>query len=513
MRFKVIGRMVNPPSDEGTVYLMEDNWNDFGFRTLFDAYYRGRRVGYVKIAYRGMTARDSTVSMLPREFDDLPAGFYSLWPDATSCKGAYGICEDPGDNVFGALNDIAHNLALFDSVRDEAACGTSLLRETSEFSVRGQLHRITCGKDPLTKYGFSFTIGKNWDGSAGKEIDFSVVPEQLPPSNVHALIGRNGIGKTRLLQDFALAVCGDEKANPNRPLKFDIDDETWGSGWKSSDFANALVVSFSPFDAYSDVVALSERDLVDDADDDQQRVQCSYVGIGGGAEGLAESVERAFEEGVKKCCGGKAKFRRWIEALAALRSDPMFDETLADIWKLEEDMDGFKSAVVSAFERLSSGHKAVISIVTGCVASLEERSVVLVDEPENHLHPPLLAAFMRALSAHIEDRNSVAIIATHSPVVLQEVPRLCVWMLDRHGDSWFACRPGIETFGANFEALTTQVFKVEVANSGFRRMIAEVVERSDSYEEAREAFDGKLGDEAAGILRLLWMSKERKALE
>jgi hypothetical protein len=36
--------------------------------------------------------------------------------------------------------------------------------------------------------------------------------------------------------------------------------------------------------------------------------------------------------------------------------------------------------------------------------------------------PPLLAAMMRALSDLLVDRNGVAVVATHSPVVLQEVP-------------------------------------------------------------------------------------------
>lgn len=49
---------------------------------------------------------------------------------------------------------------------------------------------------------------------------------------------------------------------------------------------------------------------------------------------------------------------------------------------------------------------------------------MLIDEPEGHLHPPLLSAFVRALSELLVNRNGVAIIATHSPVVLQEVPRL-----------------------------------------------------------------------------------------
>ena len=466
----------------------------------------------MKIARRGMTDSESTVTTLPREFGDLPDEFYSLWPDVASCKGAYGIYEATGVNVFTALNDIAYDLALFDEVREEAACGTSLLRETSEFSVRGQLHRITCGKDPLTKYGFTFEIGKNWDGSDDKEINFSVVPEQLPPTNVHAIIGRNGIGKTRLLRDFAFAVCADEDTNFNCPLKFEEDNEMRSTGRESSNFANALVVSFGPFDTYSDVVALSKRDLPV-MGDGGRRVPCSYVGIGDGSEGLVESINRTFSEGAERCCGSRVKFRRWVEALLALRSDPMFDETLGSVWGLREDMGRLKSEITRLFEGLSSGHKAVISIITGCVAFLEERSVVIIDEPENHLHPPLLAAFMRVLSDLIEDRNSVAIIATHSPVVLQEIPRSCVWVLDRRGDAWFARRPDIETFGANFEALTTQVFKVEVNNSGFRKMIAEVVDKSASYEEAKGAFAGCLGDEAASVLRLLWITKEKEASE
>ena len=55
-----------------------------------------------------------------------------------------------------------------------------------------------------------------------------------------------------------------------------------------------------------------------------------------------------------------------------------------------------------------------------------ERTLVLIDEPETHLHPPLLSAFVRAMSDLLIDRNGVAIIATHSPVVLQETPRTCV---------------------------------------------------------------------------------------
>jgi predicted ATP-dependent endonuclease of OLD family len=80
-------------------------------------------------------------------------------------------------------------------------------------------------------------------------------------------------------------------------------------------------------------------------------------------------------------------------------------------------------AVVAAFNTLSSGHKIVLLTMTRLVELVEQRTLVLIDEPEAHLHPPLLSSFVRALSALLKRRNAVAIIATHSPVVLQETPR------------------------------------------------------------------------------------------
>ena len=188
----------------------------------------------------------------------------------------------------------------------------------------------------------------------------------------------------------------------------------------------------------------------------------------------------------------------------------MFSAALGPAWACRGDVKSFCAELKAAFDSLSSGHKAVLSIVTGCVATLEERSLVLLDEPENHLHPPLLAAFVRSLSELLVERNSVAIISTHSPVVLQEVPRSCVWMLNRNSETWFARRPDIETFGANFEALTTQVFGVEVNKSGFHKLLADAVERSSTYEEAKGRFSCGLGDEATGILRLLWLDKKNR---
>jgi ATPase subunit of ABC transporter with duplicated ATPase domains len=210
-----------------------------------------------------------------------------------------------------------------------------------------------------------------------------------------------------------------------------------------------------------------------------------------------------FGDSVRICLQGARK-RRWQRALEVLESDPIFaDAEVATLADEEERPESPQQMATELFRGLSSGHKIVLLTITRLVECVEERSLVLIDEPESHLHPPLLSAFVRALSELLVDRNGVAIIATHSPVVLQEVPRDCAWRLRRSGNVVEADRPMIETFGENVGTLTSEVFGLEVTNSGFHQLLAEAVAGHRTYAEVLEAFDDKLGSEARALVQTL----------
>jgi ATPase subunit of ABC transporter with duplicated ATPase domains len=199
-----------------------------------------------------------------------------------------------------------------------------------------------------------------------------------------------------------------------------------------------------------------------------------------------------------------ASSRPWFAFQLVLESDPIFaEEEVASLAEAGTDDEVLRARTRDLFRELSSGHKMVLLTLTRLVESVEERTLVLMDEPESHLHPPLLSAFVRALSDLLVNRNGVAIIATHSPVVLQEVPRECVWRLRRSGDSVAAERPEIETFGENVGTLTSEVFGLEVTNSGFHRMIAEAAAGEVTYTDVLEAFSGQVGSEARALLQAL----------
>lgn len=77
-------------------------------------------------------------------------------------------------------------------------------------------------------------------------------------------------------------------------------------------------------------------------------------------------------------------------------------------------------APAEMFARWSTGHKIVMHAAVSMVAYTEAKAIVLIDEPESHLHPPLLAAFMHAVRPILDKNDAFAVIATHSPVVVQE---------------------------------------------------------------------------------------------
>ncbi|MFZ1427854.1 MAG: AAA family ATPase, partial [Geminicoccaceae bacterium] len=244
--------------------------------------------------------------------------------------------------------------------------------------------------------------------------------------------------------------------------------------------------------------------------DKSEGVRYAYIGlkhIGKDKDGKAkppkspDALSVDFVSSVLICRQG-AKVMRWQRALEMLQADPIFRD--AEVILLAQsglDIVEVKAEARRLFKKLSSGHKIVLLTITRLVETVEEKTLVLLDEPEAHLHPPLLSAFIRALSDLLINRNGVALIATHSPVVLQEVPASCVWMVRRSGTRSVADRPEIQTFGENVGLLTREVFGLEVTQSGFHKMLREAVAELPSYNQVVRRFSDELGDEARAIIQ------------
>ncbi len=503
MQFRVCVRNNYTGYGKDTLYLYYDNWDDYSFKTSFNARYVDKNghedaLGPVKIGMAKMD-KGKTFDHIPKSFTSLPEQYFSLGQDERYYENISHLGDEKREQILVALRDVAYNLELFKEYEKEMVMVTSLMRSITAFTVKIQLNRMAHGGARLTDYNFTYSLQKRDTEQAaeGSEISFSVAPDSNPSTNIHVLIGRNGTGKTSLIKNMIHSIRGTDSSHGTFHYE--------GSVRSRAEFANVLCVAFSPFDDFSELESI------------ESAIPYSYIGLNKTSADLLQTIERQFLESFTGCMVNARKKKLWLNSIEVLKSDPTFDE--AHIETLVENMpvcvsDGSftnrQEEIKRTFSELSSGHKVVLLIITCCVDKIEEKSIVFLDEPENHLHPPLLSALIRALSELLIDRNGVAIVSTHSPVVLQEVPSSCVWTLRRCGGQMIPERLAVQTFGSSIGQLTNEVFGLEVTDSGFHKMLAEAVrEKSkdvfpfNDYDRIVSKFDGQLGDEAKLHLRTL----------
>jgi len=440
--------------------------------------------------------------------------FYSLGQDVDYYRNIVGnLSGDMAVSVLSALGDVVYDINRLALAENEMAFSASLTRTVNRSTIEHQFRRVLRGDAPLTDYDF-FYEKLATERYSGIQVQFQVEPNSKPSTNIHILIGRNGVGKTTLLNNMVDALL------PGRGGVEETGYFATRSGWGAVSelhedyFAGVVSVSFSAFDPFVPP---------DDQPDASAGMRYHYVGLKKrvtvqdqeqwvlkGKDDLC----RDFTESLMICFALSSKQNRWASAVRKLESDLNFADMdlcqLVDVYRSDylDDKRNFSEYAASLFDRMSSGHAAVLLTITKLVQAVDEKTLVLIDEPESHLHPPLLSAFTRALSDLLISRNGVAIIATHSPVVLQEVPKLCVSILRRNRLELSIDRPENETFAENVGVLTREVFGLEVNKSGFHDLLRNSVNEGKSYEEIESEYQSQLGFEGKAILRSMVLSRD-----
>ena len=510
MKFYYLKRSVwNYSQYKNAMLIIKDTWDDwFRFETNNVLKYVDSKggihdIGYVKIAQLGMRD-DQRSANIPEEFDRLSEDFFSLGQSDYYYSNISSLGDDLRNEILVALRDVAYDLTIFNRVKSLSVMTNSLMREVSYFTIKEQFSRIAKGSARLTRYEIEYTYpNKDKDNVV---LSFNVEPESFPPTNIHVVIGRNNVGKTYFIKNFISAAYLPDKKEEVGILRSSNSSTGRLRNARSQAFANILCVSFSPFDNYSELISAVEQSSIS-----ANEMPFKYIGLT--TDNLHDELIRKFIEGINNCKKSQRKLDLLGHALDILETDPIFEKSnIKDLLvRSTEKQDESNSSITKdIFVKLSSGHQVIVLTLVQIVDNITERSLVVLDEPENHLHPPLLAAFIRALSELLIDRNGVAIIATHSPVVLQEVPKSCVWKINRNGREVCVSRLEIESFGATIGALTREVFGLEVRKSGFHKMLLEEVEKGLTYEEIIQNFNNELGDEAVALLRTLIMLREDK---
>ncbi len=236
MYFRVLENGVRPPiGAKSKAFLLTDNWDDwFTYSTMYalrvyDAEGEMHSVGSVKIGQFRMKEEQRRAA-IPTSFDQLGEEFFSLGQDDSYYEELNKFGPELRDRILRGLRDVALDQDQFQRALDEKVTGVSLLRSVPRATVQGQFSRLARGGARLSRYEFQYTAPKSGRAKSDPvKLSFLVQPESMPPTNVHVLIGRNGVGKTYLLNNMTRSLV-DRNTTPAEAGIFESVDGAPGWG-------------------------------------------------------------------------------------------------------------------------------------------------------------------------------------------------------------------------------------------------------------------------------------------
>ncbi|GAA2598991.1 AAA family ATPase [Dactylosporangium fulvum] len=493
------------------VRLINDNWDDYKFKTTFHAELclspkETTQLGELKVLQRN---QHGGRTLLPEGvFDRLGAEYCSLGQNFEYYETLKQFPKQVYDPILRGLRDVVRDERILFAFEQEEGFRLSLMRHGSAARALQDAPGLFGFNEEESGDGLRFKFVTNVGGeSFNIVLGFNQV--EVLPDNINVVIGYNGTGKTQLLANLALVASADSTKR----------EELRGSAGYFSDsndvrFGAVICISYSAFDTFALPESFLRRSEVSTG---TQRLKdrgeindYTYCGLRKRAD--EQQLDTREPRGLKTIDEVHGDFRRalkrarsadkraaLIAALSIIGREPSFGRI-----GLEPHMAYYDQTWHTYFEKLSTGHKIVLNMLVQIIAHGRPRSLILIDEPESHLHPSLLAAFLRALNGTLRRFNSYAVIATHSPVVLQEMPRNQVRILTRFGSRTIVQHPLSETFGENVGYLTSNVFNLDNTQTDYHSVLKQLAENDDlSMDDIEELFDGELSGQARAYVRSL----------
>jgi ABC-type multidrug transport system ATPase subunit len=435
MRFYVLGRFQKLPrtAPRPCLSLTADNWNDFGYLTLFTLKYctadKEIELGLVKIS----NDQQPRVTKLDEEFDQLPANFFSLGQSLSYYKNIRKLKKGIRDDILASLQDVVFHPHLYEKFGALEVFQSSLMRYSEASLVMRDAGQLFKSPAPVkqTKCSFLFEV-KMKEADTPHTLSVTLGDEPRLPDRMMALIGKNGTGKTWFLGRLAAALSGDEVKvgtfKPRRP-----------------GFRNVIALSYSAFDRFN-------------RPDSTRTFSYAYIGVYD-AEGnfLTRNKILAKTRMAAEVITEKNRIKLWEEMIAYSLDEDTMKQMRAYLFRGKNEN--------VALPKLSSGQRVLLSTITELVAKIEQDSIVLIDEPEIHQHPNSVAGMMFALNTLLSKFESFALIATHSPLVIQQIPARYVRVFLRVGNVTVIRELRNECFGENLTAITQEVFQTNSTKS------------------------------------------------
>lgn len=158
--------------------------------------------------------------------------------------------------------------------------------------------------------------------------------------------------------------------------------------------------------------------------------------------------------------------KQWINDVQKLENIGIY--IIEDLWFPKGDdlipMKSFSSGELSMFFRF---FRLIDSICDG--------SIVLIDEPETHLHPRWIQKYIKILNDIFGEYHCHFIIATHSPLIVSDVASECIVGLKQNNNIIEQYRVLEQTLGIGYREILNEVFRIDDVYSEYTKELNEKI--------------------------------------
>lgn len=357
--------------------------------------------------------------------------------------------------VLYSLNDIALN----DGLREKF-----IISKYARFGVSANPNILEKAIETI-KYKKDNAIIYYLNKQLNLDLEFNCEKNRIYSNNIHAFIGRNGCGKTYLMNQMLLSLISSksykhgsfsyEGIRINKVLSvimnnFDNDIVDENDRKKKIEFNLIRPNYFLQHFNDNDKKVISE-DIYIESDDTKQTL---------------ENSEMSFEayNYIKEMTKRKSDLLNNV--LNLFKADYGFSAS-----KFIEKYNKTNFSFNDTFGKLSNGHKRMFLSVLSIINEIDDNSLVFIDEPEANLYPGLISLYLKSIKLILREFSSVAFIFTHSPVLIQQLPQSCVWKITRNSSIFRVKNILFNSLGENIGKITRELFDIDLEDSVYNEYL------------------------------------------
>lgn len=536
-----------PVDEDDVLELLWDNWDDYGYKTFFQVTCRidGKLVdlGSLKLLTSGgqithqvldqllESGWDGTFPIPEIDYLSVPfeIAFYKQLASQLSREVAIEVALNLHDASY-LVRSMEDSAAL--RMVDSEGFKVSLQRERASVAAFKNGWKVL-ENQAIAVENFQFRFKNVFDNLSTLSLNFD--SNSILPHEINVLIGPNGVGKSQVLHQIVSAW------NKTAP-----DDIGFA---EPPNLSQVVVISYSPFERFPvDMEKMHVQDKkayryfgfrgrsapsldgkpgkirlsqeFPKKDSAQSLIACladdqKYKSITDWAKKIntMETVLRtAFQFDYAAVEIDRSKRVRYLYSslegvgdnshidFDSKRFIPINDVTLQQL-KADSILEACLSQSGVAFFKddqpieLSSGQRLFAYIVINLLGVIRRNSLVLIDEPELFLHPTLEIQFIEMVKGILASFNSKALLATHSEVIVREIPANSVHVFQRTEQGLVMAHPPFQTFGGDIQRISSYVFGDNNVSKPFEQWIAKQLEEHGSANALIEAIGEGVSDE------------------